>query len=159
MYTGYQQVAPTTPDIYAQAPYARFPPHPTAPFHATSDVVVKTETDTSVTQGYFPNGGFPVITESLKAHPYYAQPQYTTSVYSSGAPISSNAFESEQAINGPPAYDQFRLTPPTSKDVGFEQTTENGEVYWSNEEGVNRITYETEQPAKRARYSSENFSS
>ena len=159
LYNGYPPMTPTTPDIYAQSPYARFPSQPGPTFPAPADIIVKSETDTPVTQGYFPNGALQ-ITDSLKAHGYYTQPQYTTPVYSAVGPISSSTYTSEQGIPPPPSYDQFRMTPPVTKDGGFEQTTEPGQVYWgSEEEGVNSETYESEQPTKRARYSNEDFSS
>lgn len=158
MYGGYPQAAPVPPDMYAQPPYARLPQQPGVPFPAPPEVVVKTESDSSVTQGYYPNGGFPVITDALKPHPYYSQPQYTTSVYSAAGTISSNGYESAQALGPPPSYDQYRITPPTSKDSGYDQNGDNnGHVFWNTDNQQNDA-FENEQPSKRARYSSEDFS-
>lgn len=156
MYQGYPHMTPSAADIYGQTPYSRLTHQPTGPFPAVTEASMKTEADTPVSQGYFPNGGFSVISDPVKAHAYYPQPHYSTSVYSPITSMPASGFESEQGATTMSGYDQFRLHSTNTKDGAFEQTTESNHVYWNPEE---QDVETNEQPAKRARYSNETFTS
>ncbi|XP_052761830.1 T-box protein 1-like [Mya arenaria] len=142
------------PEMYGAPTYGRIPPpHPSMAFPQpplTSGSIIKTEPSTS--DSYYPNGGYPMVTESMRSLPYsyppMSYPLYTTPITEAEGGQSYGAPGGE---GSPTRYNNFRMTPPTSDQ--YEQAPDQ---YWQQADDKD---FENEQPNKRARYSSDDYGS